>query len=183
MNLQELIDSIYYDKSLNIKGEPLGKVNQVYPGATSEEEPYYVTHRSIDYYSSRLQQPIENKDLVKEAESDSSGGSNVGDITGGDEEEEFDTGEIGRIYELKKIFSRLISLETFLSSANEDVLIKLASYANDAINLFKLVIENIDQFIDDIDNIIISFYEFLDISYKLLKKHYDKLNQDEQGDN
>lgn len=185
MNLQELIDSIFYDKSLKIKGEPLGKVNQFYPGATSEEDPAYITHRPINYYSSRLQQPIENKNNLKEQEgeenknSDPTGGD-IGNIGGGnEEEEEFDTSEIGRIYELKKIFSRLISLENFLSAANDDLLLKLASYVDQAIDLFKLVIDNVDQFLDQIDDIIVSFYEFLEISYKLLKK---RLEQDQEGD-
>lgn len=174
-NIQELIDSIYYDKTIHIKGEPLGKRTQVYPGATATDSPDYITHTSIDQYGSRLQQPIENEELNEQDTKTTT----TSYETESDDEEEYDTSEIGRIYEMKKIFSRLISLESFLSSTNDDLLLKLASYVDDAINLFKLVVDNMDQFIEEIDDIIVSFYEFLDISYKLLKKHYDKLDYDE----
>lgn len=176
MDIQELIDSIY-NKSISIKGEPLGKVTQFYPGASSPiGTPDYKTYTTINQYVDKLQQPIESNDLLKEAEE-------LEDNNIESEEEEFDTGEIGRIYELKKIFSRLISLESFLSEAGDEILIKLSSYTSEAINLFKLVIDNIDQFIDEIDNIIILFYEFLQISYNLVSKIYNKkYDDDKEGD-
>lgn len=162
-DIQELLDS-FYSKSINVKGEPLGKINQFYPGASPlSSDPEYKTYTQIDQYTDKLQQSIENRDvLLKEEE-----GLGV-------EEEEFDIGEIGRIYELKKIFSRLISLESFLADSGDNVLIKLSSYTSESVNLFKLVIDNIDQYIDQIDDIIIIFYEYLHISYKILSKYYDK---------
>lgn len=180
--IQELIDSIY-NNTLTIENEPLGKKTHSYPGAKPEyDDKEYITNKPLSNYSSRLQQPIENEDIVREQEEDTEdiedepADSDMPDVDVGGEEEDYNISEIGRIYEVKKIFSRLISLESFLTECNDEVLIKLSVYSREAIELFKLVVNNMDKFIEEIDEIIIIFYEFLKISYNLLHKYYDKLD-------
>ncbi len=169
---QELLDSIY--DSFKALGEPAGLPKTDYPGipTSGDHEKEYTTHRSLDIYSTRLQQPIEN--YVREIDE-----TGVPSDTGEDEEE-YTITEIGRIYELKKIFSRLISLQSFLNEYNEELLIKMSSYTNEAINLFKIIINNIDKYLDQIDEIIVIYYEYIDVSYKLLGKFYEK--EKDKGD-
>jgi hypothetical protein len=85
--------------------------------------------------------------------------------------------EIGRIYELKKIFSRLVSIESFLSVSSDDNILKLREYVVKAIELFKILIDNVNSFKDKIDDIIIMFYQFLKRVYIILKKYYDYLEK------
>lgn len=194
MNINELVDSIFDELMYSNSTEPLGKIKKPYPGATpSDSDEYfdYTTHRPASVYNTRSQQPIES--VIKEQEEGeennrgrkektTSNTDSFGGIEDGEkEEEEFDSSEIGKIYELKKIFSRLVALESFLSDSTDENLLKLSSYVSEAVNLFKLVVENVDEFIDDLDKIIVLFYDFLMVSYKLVKKFYDQKRQkDEQ---
>jgi hypothetical protein len=81
---------------------------------------------------------------------------------------------IGRIYELKKIYSRLLAIEGFLSTACEEVLIKLREYVTKAIELFEVLIENINTFtanLDKLNHIIVLFYKLLDSIYDILRNY------------
>jgi len=89
--------------------------------------------------------------------------------------------EIGRIYELKKIFSRLVSIETFLSTSSNEELLLLRTYVVKVIDLFKIMIDNITAFRDRTDEIIVMFYQFLRKTYIILKKYYN-LEKDKVGD-
>jgi len=80
--------------------------------------------------------------------------------------------QIGRIYELKKIYSRLVSIESYLSTTSSVTLLKLRDYVSEAISLFEILTSNLESFKDKIDEIIVVFYEFLDIVYTLLDSYY-----------
>jgi hypothetical protein len=80
--------------------------------------------------------------------------------------------EIGRVYELKKIYSRLTSIESYLSSSTDEALLHLRTIISRAIDLFDLVIINFTQYKEQIDEIIVMFYKFLDITYALLRDYY-----------
>jgi hypothetical protein len=88
--------------------------------------------------------------------------------------------EIGRIYELKKIFSRLVSIESYLSVSSDENILLLRNYVVKAIELFKMLIDNVNSFQDKIDEIIIMFYQFLKRVYIILKKYYDYLQKQDK---
>lgn len=90
------------------------------------------------------------------------------------EEEPKEPKELGRIYELKKIYTRLTSIESYLSNSSDESLIKLRNYVSRAIELFKLIVDNMDSYKDRIDDIIVTYYKFLDLVYSLLKQYYNK---------
>lgn len=165
---------------------------------------FYTTHRDASVYNTNPQQPIESKqnidddynvktkkgkDLLvdsseeniveqdpEEGEESSDKSNPMSDIGGEkeDESEQFDDTEIGRIYELKKIYSRLISVESYLSSIDAGELIDLRNYISQAIDLFQTLIYNIDKFMEEIDNIIILYYKFILSVYETLKKYFKK---------
>lgn len=88
--------------------------------------------------------------------------------------------EIGRIYELKKIYTRLIAIDSQLSFSSDIIVVKLRAYISKAIDLFETLIHNVSTFKDKIDEIIIMYYNFLSEVYSLLKRYYkikDKKNE------
>jgi len=83
-----------------------------------------------------------------------------------------DSSEIGRVYEMKKIYSRLTSVEAYLSESTDQNLLELRRSVGKAIDLFEVVITNISKFKEKIDPIIVTFYEFLDQVYSALRKYH-----------
>ncbi|MHA1620746.1 MAG: hypothetical protein ACTSVO_01290, partial [Candidatus Heimdallarchaeaceae archaeon] len=83
-----------------------------------------------------------------------------------------DSSEIGRVYEMKKIYSRLTSVEAYLSESTDQNLLELRRNVGKAIDLFEVVITNISKFKEKIDPIIVTFYEFLDQTYSALRKYH-----------
>ena len=95
------------------------------------------------------------------------------EIPGMEEEEPKTPSEIGRIYELKKIYSRLVSIESFLSTTSDLTLLRLRDYISEAISMFETLASNLGSFKDKLDKIIVLFYKFLDIVYAMVKKYYE----------
>ncbi len=93
----------------------------------------------------------------------------------GEQEEKLTSSQIGRLYELKKIYSRLSSVETYLSRATDQSILELRRYVAQSIDLFEVVISNYDQFKDRVDDIIVQFYEFLNVVYGSLRKYYKEM--------
>ena len=83
--------------------------------------------------------------------------------------------EIGRIFELKKIYARLIAVEEFLSFSPDETLVKLRDYISKSIELFETLISNVDSFKDQIDDIIVMFYKFLESVYEIMNDYYNSL--------
>jgi len=96
-----------------------------------------------------------------------------GQEMGGDVEGEIDVTEIGRVFELKKIYSRLTSIESYLSDSSDTTLLKLRNYVSQSIELFEILIANVKSFKDKLDEIIIIYYKFIEIVYGLLNKYYE----------
>lgn len=114
-------------------------------------------------------------EMGAEAGADMGGmGANMGGIggMGGPEEEPLSSSQIGRVYELKKIYSRLASVESYLSRAGNEQILQLRQYVAKAIDLFEVVMSNFDQYKDKIDEIIVQYYEFLEIVFETIKKYY-----------
>ena len=99
-----------------------------------------------------------------------------------EEEEEVpqDPEYIGRVYELKKIYSRLISIESFLDDASDSRLLKLRNYISASIELFQTLINNVEAYKDKIDELIVLFYKFLLVVYTLLSKYYKQENKEDK---
>lgn len=80
--------------------------------------------------------------------------------------------EIGRIFELKKIYAKLMSVDSFLSTSSDPELLKLRNYVTKACELFETLAANLDSFKPKIDETIVLFYKFLDEIYSILNKYY-----------
>ncbi len=88
------------------------------------------------------------------------------------EEGESNTYKLGRVYELKKIYSRLLALDNYLVSVIDINLISLKKHIKQGIDLFEMLLLNVKEFEQDIDEIIITFYEFIKEIYEFLGKYY-----------
>lgn len=88
--------------------------------------------------------------------------------------------EIGRVFELKKIYVRLLSIEQHLSFSADELLLKLRDFVSRSIELFETVISNIDEFRDELDEIIVMFYKFLEYVYNLMTRYYKIKEREEK---
>jgi hypothetical protein len=88
----------------------------------------------------------------------------------------------GRALELKKIFSRLLSLQNFLSSSIDQGLAVLRDYVLKAVELFRTVIDNLASYKEKIDDIIVLFYDFIERCYSVLKEYY-KIKEEQSKEN
>jgi len=165
----------------------------------------YVTHRQLEQGEEGKkkkpappEEPVPPEDLVPEEPTPEAGSEappaaggemGVGEVPGEEvgagmgmpgEEEPKSPSEIGRIYELKKIYSRLMSIDSHLSSSSDTSLLNLRSYVSKAIDLFETLAANLDSFKGELDDIIVMFYKFLDLAYSLLKKNYEA--KEKEGD-
>jgi hypothetical protein len=82
--------------------------------------------------------------------------------------------EVTRVYELKKIHSRLVSIDSYLSTILDSKLTKMRAYISKSIDLFNTVISNFGLFRDRIDGIIIGYYGFLKEIYDYLKEYMEE---------
>jgi hypothetical protein len=82
--------------------------------------------------------------------------------------------QLGRIFELKKIYSRLTAIESFLSRSINQSMLTLRKYVSQAIDLFEIVISNMPQYQDKLDDIIVTFYKFLQYVYESIRKYFSE---------
>jgi hypothetical protein len=113
------------------------------------------------------------------------GEEGMGDFPGMPGEE--DTGpetpeEVGRVYELKKIYSRLLSIDQHLAESTDGFLLKLRLVVGQSIEVFEVMIANITLFKDKVDDIIVLYYEFLEKVYGMLKKYYEVKKKEDEKD-
>jgi len=98
------------------------------------------------------------------------------------EEEEKTSKEIGQVYELKKIYARLVSLESFLSGSSDPILLKLRNYISQAIELFETLISNFKSFeADRVTKVIVIYYKFLEIVYSLVQKYFEANRKEKES--
>jgi hypothetical protein len=93
-------------------------------------------------------------------------------------EEELKSSEIGRIYELKKIYSRLASVETYLARTTDAQMLEIRKLVGQSIDLFEVVISNFPQYKDKVDEIIVTYYEFLESVYESLTKYFKDMSEE-----
>ena len=86
---------------------------------------------------------------------------------------------IGRTFTLKKIYSRLVSIDSYLEGSSDVKLLRLKKYVSSSLELFQILIFNLRSFQDKIDKIIVLFYEFLLLIYRILSQYYREKEDDE----
>ena len=86
-------------------------------------------------------------------------------------EEENTSTDIGKIFELKRIYERLILLNNQLSVSADNEIIWLTTKIGYSIDLFETFIKNFEKFKDRIDEIIVIFYKLILSVYKFLDEH------------
>lgn len=91
--------------------------------------------------------------------------------------------QIGRTYTLKKIYNKLVSIDSYLSTSSDTKLLNIRKYVSHAIELFELLISNINLFMDIIDDMIILYYKFLKRVYFAIRKYYEKKDKKERVKN
>ena len=92
--------------------------------------------------------------------------------------------DIIRKYELKKIHSKLNSIDNFLYNNNNfsNDMIRIQKNVNTAIELFHFIIENLTMYKDKLDKIIEVFNKFIDEILSLLDKYSQSLTKKEKED-
>ncbi|OQB42016.1 MAG: hypothetical protein BWY04_00502 [candidate division CPR1 bacterium ADurb.Bin160] len=89
-----------------------------------------------------------------------------------DDNKEEDPGFVGKKFELKKIYIRLITMKEYLSDSMDEELIILRNYVRDALEIFETLMSNINSFKNKIDEIIVNYYKFLVVVYGLMRDFY-----------
>jgi len=88
------------------------------------------------------------------------------------EEEPKTPNELGRTYEMKKIYSRLVSMNEYLADERSPKILKTKLNIAKAIDLFSVIGANPDSYTEKIDEIIIGYYKFLEAAYKRIRSFY-----------
>ena len=94
-------------------------------------------------------------------------------------EEQLKPVDINRMYELKKIHSRLVTIENLLATSEDIASIKVKQIILQASDLFQHVILNFDQYKERIDDIIIEFYKFLDYLYSTIVDYFKAASEED----
>ena len=68
---------------------------------------------------------------------------------------------IGRAYKLKQVFHDLIRIKSYLRDSSDSELQSLYKDVNTAFDLFKVVVDNLKIYKDQVDNLIIMYFELI----------------------
>jgi hypothetical protein len=80
--------------------------------------------------------------------------------------------ELGRTYEMKKIYSRLVAMNQYLADEMSPKIYKTKQSIAKSIDLFAVIGANPESYTDRIDEIIVGYYKFLEAAYKIVKSYY-----------
>ncbi len=86
--------------------------------------------------------------------------------------------ELGRIYELKKIYTRLTTIESYLAESSDPELLRIRLLVSKSIELFEILSSNIPVYKPPkapkgrLDEIIVVYYKFLKQVYESVAKYY-----------
>lgn len=124
--------------------------------------------------------PVEDPAMAGDADMGDMGGDMGMGMPGEEKEDPLTPSQIGRVYELKKIYTRLSALENMLQDVTDKEMIEIRNLISKSIDLFKTLSSNFDVYKEKLDDIIVIFYKFLDISYKKVRDHFknNKNNED-----
>ncbi|MCK5615894.1 hypothetical protein KAR91_79250, partial [Candidatus Pacearchaeota archaeon] len=88
--------------------------------------------------------------------------------------------DLGRIYELKKIYTRLTVIEAYLSESSDPSMIESRTIVSKAIELFEILASNLSSYKpprapeETLDEIIVQYYRFLEKVYNETARYYRK---------
>jgi len=160
---------------------PLGEAD----GIDTEKETMAVADKALDAADSSGVEP--SGDVDGDVGGDDMNMGDVGGVGGMDnmgmglgEEEEKTPTELGRIYELKKIYTRLTSIESYLGNESDQELLEIRNYVSQGIELFEIVSANFNSYKDRLNEIIVMYYKFILEVYSSVKNFYSK--QTNSGD-
>lgn len=202
-SLKELGVSTYGKRSTGKDGDETPETDDKFQDFPYIEDPKpFITHRAMEWFlyeqEPEQQAPVKTEPSATEMPADPSmtdptaaGGMPAGDVAGMgampgmEQTEPLTSTEIGRVFELKKIYSRLISVESYLTETEgaDKSLLNLRKFVSQGINLFEVVIVNFEQYKDKVDPIIVTFYEFIDMVYGTLRKYYKNQSRRSKLDN
>ncbi len=86
--------------------------------------------------------------------------------------------DLGRIYELKKIYTRLTVIEAYLSESSDPEIIESRTIVSKAIELFEILVSNLSSYKpprapeETLDEIIVAYYRFLEKIYNETASYY-----------
>ena len=92
--------------------------------------------------------------------------------------------DLGRIYELKKIYTRLTVIEAYLTESSDPSMIETRTIVSKAIELFEILASNISSYKpprapeETIDEIIVQYYRFLERVYNETARYYRKRSRE-----
>jgi len=191
------------EKSNESWGSPIGGDMYTKDDSSDEDVPNvnddtpYKTHWNPGTQESELLEQTEDEEATPEEQADEmppeemppeEGGGEMADPGMGEEgmpgeEPPKDPRELGRTYELKKIYTRLVSIEAYLATTSDEELLILRTNVSKAIEMFQVLSSNITSFKEQIDDIIVIFYDFINTVYSILEKFYKNKSREESKNN
>jgi hypothetical protein len=82
--------------------------------------------------------------------------------------------ELGRVYELNKIYYRLYVINKHLKNTSDERLQKLKKMVSQAFDIYRLILNNIKSYKDKVDEVILQFYEFISNVVIQLNEYYKR---------
>jgi len=191
-DLVSLVLKRYVEELVGTRYVPLkAKGDEEYTGDEDEavDFPYiedpepFVTHRPMESKFRREQGEEVPAQPGAEGMPPEEDPAAAGVMPGMEQEEPLSADEIGRVYELKKIYSRMTSIESYLSGTSDQSLIEVRKNVSKAIDLFEVVITNFSEFKPKVDDIIVNYYKFVEQVYRMVRDYYkDAANKDNQNE-
>jgi hypothetical protein len=92
--------------------------------------------------------------------------------------------DLGRIYELKKIYTRLTVIEAYLTESSDPSMIETRTIVSKAIELFEILSANLSSYKpprapeETLDEIIVQYYIFLEKIYNETARYYKKRSRE-----
>jgi hypothetical protein len=87
---------------------------------------------------------------------------------------------IGRLYLIKKIYYRLALLDKVLTDCPDPEVLELSNTTREAFDIFRLVIQNLKNYKEKIDEIIIDYYMLLKDIGQVVENHFKSKNLENQ---
>jgi len=106
------------------------------------------------------------------------GGMGMG--MGGDEKPEKTPTALGRLYMLTKLYYRLSAIHHVLLNNSDKVLVDLTNQVSEAFDILKMIIANLKSYKSKADEIIVTYYEYLQEVIDYLEKYYKGKYDSEQ---
>lgn len=86
---------------------------------------------------------------------------------------------LGRIYELKKIYTKLLAISKLLDARSDVKYVELEKETDEALDMFHVISLNLDKFQPKIDEIIVEYYRFIKRALEELETLATKKSKDE----